>query len=199
MTDRVVQYPNRYQLVPVAGTTDIYDLVAVPGVISAAGTSLNKANILPDTTRAALNSALGITLPTDATINDVFAALAVTPVQIVAGSYTGTGTYGSANPNSLTFDFEPKMLVLFDSKGLVLSQSTGGTYGELAAIGYCPALTTSYVQQALFNNEFNYDGTRYYTFAKKSSDGKTVFWYHTYDAGKQYNYSSKTYLYLAIG
>lgn len=36
-------------------------------------------------------------------------------VKIATGSYTGTGTYGSSNPNSLTFEFEPK-LVFISSK-----------------------------------------------------------------------------------
>ncbi len=30
--------------------------------------------------------------------------------KIAFGTYNGTGTYGSANPTSLTFDFEPKLL-----------------------------------------------------------------------------------------
>lgn len=35
--------------------------------------------------------------------------------QIEVGSYTGTGTYGSSNPNSLTFSFSPKLLVISGS------------------------------------------------------------------------------------
>lgn len=33
-------------------------------------------------------------------------------VKIATGSYTGTGTYGSSNPNTLTFPFEPKFLLV---------------------------------------------------------------------------------------
>ena len=36
--------------------------------------------------------------------------------RIEVGSYVGTGTYGSSNPNSLTFGFEPK-IILFDNAG----------------------------------------------------------------------------------
>ena len=36
--------------------------------------------------------------------------------RIEVGSYVGTGTYGSSNPNSLTFWFEPK-IILFDNAG----------------------------------------------------------------------------------
>ncbi len=50
MKDRVVQYPHRYQLVPVAGKTNVYDFVPVPGTITEAGTPLNKATLLKDAT-----------------------------------------------------------------------------------------------------------------------------------------------------
>lgn len=40
--DRVVQYPRRYQLVPVQGQSEVYDLVPVPGTITAAGTAINR-------------------------------------------------------------------------------------------------------------------------------------------------------------
>ena len=33
-------------------------------------------------------------------------------VRIVSGSYTGTGRYGSSNPNSLTFDFIPVLVLI---------------------------------------------------------------------------------------
>lgn len=33
-------------------------------------------------------------------------------VKLVTGTYTGTGTYGSSNPNSLTFEFEPKAIFI---------------------------------------------------------------------------------------
>lgn len=42
VVDRDVEHPNRIQLVPVAGTTDTFDVVPVPGSIVNAGTSINK-------------------------------------------------------------------------------------------------------------------------------------------------------------
>lgn len=33
-------------------------------------------------------------------------------VRFSSGSYQGTGTYGAANPNSLTFDFVPKLVII---------------------------------------------------------------------------------------
>lgn len=50
MTDRNVQFPNRYQLTKVPGTDDIYDLTPAPGTITAEGTMINKATLLSDET-----------------------------------------------------------------------------------------------------------------------------------------------------
>lgn len=52
MKDRVVEHANRYKLTPVSGTSDTYDLEAAPGVVTEAGTDLNKATLLKDTTAA---------------------------------------------------------------------------------------------------------------------------------------------------
>lgn len=54
-------------------------------------------------------------LEADATPDAAFALLhgaQTGGVKIVAGSYIGTGTYGASAPNSLTFGFSPKLLVV---------------------------------------------------------------------------------------
>lgn len=66
MTDRNVQFPNRYQLTKVAGTDDIYDLTPAPGTITEEGTSINKATLLQDATAALYG------LGTDAVPDEVF-------------------------------------------------------------------------------------------------------------------------------
>lgn len=40
--DRVIEFPKRYQLVLVAGETDVYDLVPVTGVVTEEGTPVNR-------------------------------------------------------------------------------------------------------------------------------------------------------------
>lgn len=67
MTDRNVQFPNRFQLVPVPGTTNIFDLTPAPGTVYENGTFWNKQNVLQDDT-AALYSGL----PENPTPDDVF-------------------------------------------------------------------------------------------------------------------------------
>lgn len=54
MTDRNVQFPNRYQLTKVAGTDDIYDLTPAPGTITEEGTMINKQTLLTDETEIVL-------------------------------------------------------------------------------------------------------------------------------------------------
>lgn len=71
MKDRVVQHPHRYQLVPVSGQSDTYDIIAKPGTITEAGTPINKATLLSDET-AALYGLTG----EDATVDG---ALAIIP------------------------------------------------------------------------------------------------------------------------
>lgn len=98
-------------------------------------------------------------------------------VQIETGSYTGTGTYGSSNPNSLTFGFKPKLLLVsrggegFDSSG-----SFGWLYGLSKTIG-----------------DFN-DAD-----SSVSLSGTTISWYNTYNVQSQRNISGVTYFYTAIG
>lgn len=50
-----------------------------------------------------------------ATPNQVFSAISTAldgKARIQTGSYVGTGTYGASNPCSLTFEFEPKALII---------------------------------------------------------------------------------------
>lgn len=52
MQDRIVEFPNRYRLVKVSGTTDTYDLVPVPGKVTQEGTVIGKSTLLSDDTAA---------------------------------------------------------------------------------------------------------------------------------------------------
>lgn len=117
-------------------------------------------------------------------------------VQVV--SYVGTGTYGSSNPNSLTFDFVPKVVRLLGNI------SSGGSftvcriypmntnYGINSAILFTKALTTTY-KASLGFSENNYTAS----YCKISQDGKTVTWYNNGD--DQINTAGYTYYFLALG
>nr|DAG64328.1 MAG TPA: hypothetical protein [Caudoviricetes sp.] len=120
---------------------------------------------------------------------------AVTASKIMTGTYSGTGKYGESNPNSLTFEFEPKMVFMFEGAfpltRNVSSQTTHPVYGT--TIG----MTTTY-SKSLFNIYSMRSGDDYYLYAKKSSDGKTLSWYHGASARAQMNEVGVVYNYVAI-
>lgn len=107
-------------------------------------------------------------------------------VQIATGSYTGTGTYGESNPNSLTFDFAPKMII--------------AVYGGKAYNGqlYYPILMLLNPLDAWVNS---YSGNSGIGGAKTvvTWSGNTVSWYSTADVNSQLNASGTTCHYIAIG
>lgn len=96
---------------------------------------------------------------------------AVTAPKIEMGSYVGTGTDGESNPNSLTFDFVPKFVIIegratwcYGGVFWVMDTSTG------ASNHTCPA----------------------------SLNDKTLTWY-SYEDDRQLNASGTKYNYVAIG
>ena len=52
----------------------------------------------------------------NAKLDSALAALAAASPNFVVGTYVGTGTYGSSNPNTLTFSFKPKLAIIFTSE-----------------------------------------------------------------------------------
>ena len=101
-------------------------------------------------------------------------------VKIVTGSYVGTGKYGSANPNSLTFEFEPKMVVIgADSDPLYgwylwFRDAATGMVLNLGSSGGINACTITW-------------------------SGKTINWFSpTSDSSRQLN-ANRPYKYIAIG
>ena len=107
-------------------------------------------------------------------------------VRISSGSYAGTGTYGESNPSVLSFDFEPKLVVITCVSYLVSSGSAG--YFP-ASFGIFVKGASSIAVQAdgehsscLFSLERN-------VLIRRSNTGP----------GCQFNGSGTTYYYIAIG
>lgn len=107
--------------------------------------------------------------------------------QIETGSYTGTGTYGSGNPNSLTFGFVPQLLVV------QLRSSSGRVNGIWLGL-FSPSLyTESYSDMAY---RYGLGSATDDCHAKRTET--TVYWYST-SAPDQFNNSNQKYTYFAIG
>ena len=104
-------------------------------------------------------------------------------VQVV--SYVGTGTYGERNPNSLTFDFVPKMVII--------SKITADSAPW--ALFLPPILSGTYSGRA-----YNITGvttTQTDSFAKINK--KTLSWFSTNGFTPQLNSQSDKYTAIAIG
>ena len=98
---------------------------------------------------------------------------------LYTGRYTGTGTYGWNNPTSITFPFEPIILI-------------GPVYVDAnnRPINISNYMKTSYEERYWFG---------YYVNLKISEDRKTISWYSSSGAVDQSNKSGVTYYYAAIG
>ena len=113
---------------------------------------------------------------------------AVEAPKIATGSYVGTGTYGAGNPNTLTFDFAPKLVL----SNMPLSPQANGGWGY-GNIIWCPGITGYLVRNGGYNGNIAI-----------SVDGNTISWYG-YNARNndgpdiQGNNSGGTYYYIAIG
>ena len=207
MTDRNVQYPTRYRMTKVAGTDDIYEMEPVPGEVTDEGTIINKAALLKDTTAALF----GFTAEqiSDAVTDDVLAILskailngddgytdvngiAVPQVKIATGSYVGTGTYGSSNPCSLTFDFSPKIFLVCGTTkatGNYINYVTGFVIRSYNVMTFCGTHTCGVNKSSI-----DYQGT-----CSVSWKTNGISYYSTAGQEYQMNTSGNSYFWVAIG
>lgn len=93
--------------------------------------------------------------------------------------------------------------MIFDSLGVLMSTHNTDTY-YYPVIGFTEGLTTDYVAKALWKYAESSTYGTYQPYAKKSSDGKTVYWYarDSYSSSNErvlLNTSGVVYRYFAIG
>lgn len=113
-------------------------------------------------------------------------------VQVV--SYVGTGTYGSSNPNSLTFDFPPKVVMFLRGYKESSTQFNYlyGSYGSDSLVIISADLSNIF---AVYNGFGRYNSA----YAKKDLSGRTITWYSNEGSNSQANASGVTHYFLAIG
>lgn len=105
---------------------------------------------------------------------------AVSVPKIATGSYVGTGTYGESNPTSLTFEFEPKFVIIEGDYG---GATYGGYFINDSEFGMCNSIGRNFSVFLTWNND-------------------SVSWVcnpDTKSSEYQLNISGATYFYLAIG
>ena len=106
-------------------------------------------------------------------------------VKLATGTYTGTGTYGTNNKNSLAFDFEPKVVII------------APPCNDVYVPPYlCVAVRGQ--EWAIFSNtSSSVDRTTYGV--QVTWSGNTFSWHNTKSADYQLNRSGWNYPYIAIG
>ena len=131
MKDRSVEYPNRYRMTLVPGTTDIYEMTPVPGEVYEEGTLMSKANILDDNSEMDIWGTIGDRTPNDAfsfigkLINehdeDIANIAATLEGKIVTGTYTGNGEAS----RTISLGFTPKAVLVMNQAGYMTTFSSG--------------------------------------------------------------------------
>ena len=106
-------------------------------------------------------------------------------VKIETGSYTGTGTYGSSNPNTLTFSFEPKIVFITYAGSSFVPGTDYFADSAIYLIG------SSFSRVAVSGSVLNW-----------SIDGVVLNWYTSGSAAtarSQLNQNGYMYNYVALG
>ena len=126
------------------------------------------------------------------------------PIQVAYGKYTGTGTWGESSPNKLTFSFTPKVVFVVQ-----YFNSASGVYGPIYssqkasnAVMVADTLTESFQSGNGFYELGYINDEARYSYGKKSKDGKTFYWYFSYDkdrSNSQLNSKGDVYYWVAIG
>lgn len=120
---------------------------------------------------------------------------------IATGYWVGTGTQGASSPSSLALPFAASKLWVyqFGTNGNFANNINTSNTSTITLLDV-DALTTSYVSK-IGLGYFGSTGSDLH--AKKSSDGKTVYWYNTSTSGAtgyaQLNVSGNRYYWLAWG
>ena len=144
--------------------------ITFPNAGSVAQLTQQGANIFPKTLAECVR------LPGGKTLDEVTAF----PAQVYTGSYVGTGTYGASNPNTLTFPFEPKAIIVQQ-----ISDSANGGFFDFYAVNGATQTKTNHGNN---NGSIQFDWS-----------GNGVSWYSVTNSSVQLNYSGDTYNYIVFG
>lgn len=98
---------------------------------------------------------------------------------VTMGTYIGTGEYGASHPNSLTFNFVPRIIIILGDESVNLGYGIGifmgGCLSGFSAQNQGHSLTVTW-----------------------DTDGKKVDWYNSNNTSNQLNVLNATYTYVAI-
>lgn len=165
------------------------------------------------------------TFTVNAKLTDVLGVPIVLPsdqldstVKIATGSYTGTGTYGSSNPNSLIFGFQPKMIMFNQYRLPTLNYINGWNFTNPTTIhDGVSLLPKSQIDANYLKNPgiFSKDGLIVFQFDAATTGNHSFICYGSFENNKfiwccnddeseyanwaQANFTNYVYNYIAIG
>jgi hypothetical protein len=186
---------------------DIRESVSVG--VSEAKTAAREAQTTADIAQAAANTAQAAA--TDANlvkfIGDQLKTIGgvdidVGGAKVATGSYTGTGKYGKNNANSLTFDFQPHVVIVAPAVGFeqtsIISMGDNST-SEPVIMNFAAMAIRG--QTRGFRAKYELNETNSYCYITWTDNGLS--WYSDYEystgADIQMNVSGTAYFYVAIG
>lgn len=116
-------------------------------------------------------------------VDAALAGLTAGQLRAVTGSYVGTGEYGAAHPNTLTFPFQPKLVIISCNAGEHLEMGTVFIGGQAANAGMGAVSNSSTCLNLAVSWPKN--GISWYTKDRYSGD--------------QFNSKNCSYSYFAMG
>ena len=122
--------------------------------------------------------------------NAMMSILGLPGVQIATGSYVGTNKYGADNPNSLTFNFSPKAIII------IPSSNNGWSNDENLGVFVYGA---QYPSMSFDGGGQSASGVVNGVNTVTGWGSNTIRWNNNQYSNRQLNYSGYTYFYIAFG
>ena len=169
-------------------TTQLWEPVVCGSLNGGGAVDGGTASGIPITSTPSADTTVWID-PNENIINSLFDS----SVKIATGKYIGDGTYGQSNPNSITFDFTPKLVIIREGHD---GKSITSQLPQLAFMWiYGMNIITPISESPSGSSNIN---------LKCALNEKTLSWYGVYDDNVsiqdyQMNTKNSTYYYFAIG
>lgn len=196
MKDRVPTpgQEGRVKITPESGGVAYYAKLEMADNPTQAGDEPIKANLLPDDVATALGLTGNPQVKDALSKLKTLADIGISRAQIVTGSYTGTGTYGVDNPNSLAIPEGAKIFMFLTPWSHPAAYPSQWRFQPNSI--NAQVLCGTPINLASIPSDYVYimDGA---TKIKKS--GNSLYWYNTSDAANQCNSTEVDYHYAFIG
>ena len=187
MLDRVPTKPNRYAVYDDAHNFLRYEYHERADEPTQEGSAINKANLLPDNICTLLGIPNTSEIKDALSVIDTVRTIANGRAQIATGSYTGTGTFGISNKNSIALSGTPKF-------AFITTADDGGADDASCYFAFwCEGVTATNVYYGAGGRSTNAVSSNRTHF---SVENNALKWRSSYGAECQLNISGRVYKYI---